>query len=73
MLAKTGTLVWTDVMNDRPLVRSKTLAGLLTTARGRLLNVAMFVNDVPLRKGETPKREGKVLGRLCEILVEQCP
>jgi D-alanyl-D-alanine carboxypeptidase/D-alanyl-D-alanine-endopeptidase (penicillin-binding protein 4) len=71
--AKTGTLVWQDLMNDRLLVRSKALAGTMTTAHGRRLIFAMFVNDVPLPKGVTATREGKVLGRLCEVIFEHCP
>jgi D-alanyl-D-alanine carboxypeptidase/D-alanyl-D-alanine-endopeptidase (penicillin-binding protein 4) len=71
--AKTGTLFWHDVMNDRLLLRSKALAGTLTTANGRELIVAMFVNDVPLPKGAEPTREGKVLGKLCEIIHQHAP
>jgi D-alanyl-D-alanine carboxypeptidase/D-alanyl-D-alanine-endopeptidase (penicillin-binding protein 4) len=66
--AKTGTLWYEDVMNDRALVRSKAVAGTMTTARGTNLVFAIFVNDVPLPRGTTPSREGKVLGRLCEII-----
>jgi D-alanyl-D-alanine carboxypeptidase/D-alanyl-D-alanine-endopeptidase (penicillin-binding protein 4) len=68
--AKTGTLWYADVMNDRPLLRSKALAGTMTTAHGNRLTFAMFVNDVPLPHGVTPSREGKVLGRLCETVYE---
>jgi D-alanyl-D-alanine carboxypeptidase/D-alanyl-D-alanine-endopeptidase (penicillin-binding protein 4) len=71
--AKTGTLLWHDAMNDRPLLTSKAIAGTLTTAKGRTLAFAMFVNGVPLSKGVTPTREGKTLGQLCEILVEDGP
>src|SRR5262249_41621866 len=46
--AKTGTLSWADLVNDRPLLRSKALAGTVTTASGRTLFLALFVNDVPL-------------------------
>jgi D-alanyl-D-alanine carboxypeptidase/D-alanyl-D-alanine-endopeptidase (penicillin-binding protein 4) len=73
VLAKTGTLVYHDGMNDRSLLRSKSLAGVLTTANGRELLVALFVNDVPLPKGATPTREGKVLGKLCEIIHQHAP
>ena len=45
----------------------------MTTAHGRELLVAMFVNDVPLPKGVTPTREGKVLGKLCEIIYQTGP
>jgi D-alanyl-D-alanine carboxypeptidase/D-alanyl-D-alanine-endopeptidase (penicillin-binding protein 4) len=71
--AKTGTLMWHDVMNDRLILRSKALAGTLTTASGRELFVAMFVNDVPLPKGVQTTREGKVLGKLCEIIYQNVP
>ncbi|HEV3255931.1 MAG TPA: D-alanyl-D-alanine carboxypeptidase/D-alanyl-D-alanine-endopeptidase [Gemmataceae bacterium] len=71
--AKTGTLLWHDVMNNRTLLTSKALAGTLTTANGRTLTIAMFVNGVPLPPGVTSTREGKVLGRLCEILVQHGP
>jgi D-alanyl-D-alanine carboxypeptidase/D-alanyl-D-alanine-endopeptidase (penicillin-binding protein 4) len=71
--AKTGTLGWHDVMNDRQLLTSKALAGTMTTARGRALTLAMYVNGVPLSKGVTPLREGKVLGKLCEIIYEHAP
>jgi D-alanyl-D-alanine carboxypeptidase/D-alanyl-D-alanine-endopeptidase (penicillin-binding protein 4) len=71
--AKTGTLMWHDVMNDRLILRSKALAGTLTTASGRELIVAIFVNDVPLPKGVQTTREGKVLGKLCEIVYQNVP
>ena len=45
----------------------------LTTASGRELIVAMFVNDVPLPKGVQPTREGKVLGKLCETVYQHAP
>ncbi|HEV3204534.1 MAG TPA: D-alanyl-D-alanine carboxypeptidase, partial [Gemmataceae bacterium] len=67
---KTGTLIWQDVMNDRLLLRSKALAGTMTTASGKNLVIALFVNDVPLQKGVDSTREGKVLGKLCEIIYQ---
>ena len=60
--AKTGTLQWQDLMNDRPLLTSKALAGYLTTKTGRELVFAMFVNNVHLPKGVTGSREGKARG-----------
>jgi D-alanyl-D-alanine carboxypeptidase/D-alanyl-D-alanine-endopeptidase (penicillin-binding protein 4) len=71
--AKTGTLYWHDVMNDRLLLRSKALAGTLTTAGGRELIVVLFVNDVPLPKNAESTREGKVLGNLCEVIHRYAP
>jgi D-alanyl-D-alanine carboxypeptidase/D-alanyl-D-alanine-endopeptidase (penicillin-binding protein 4) len=71
--AKTGTYVDSDLLNDRLYLRSKALAGVMTTRNGRPLVFAAFVNDVPLPKGIEPAREGKALGRLCEILHQYGP
>jgi D-alanyl-D-alanine carboxypeptidase/D-alanyl-D-alanine-endopeptidase (penicillin-binding protein 4) len=68
--AKTGTLTWDDIMNGRTLLTSKALAGTMTTASGRSLIVALYVNGVPLPKGVTATREGKALGELCEIIYQ---
>jgi D-alanyl-D-alanine carboxypeptidase/D-alanyl-D-alanine-endopeptidase (penicillin-binding protein 4) len=68
--AKTGTLWWEDTLNGRALLRSKALAGTMTTGRGRKLVLAIFVNDVPLPAGVTPAQAGRAIGRLCEILCE---
>jgi D-alanyl-D-alanine carboxypeptidase/D-alanyl-D-alanine-endopeptidase (penicillin-binding protein 4) len=73
VMAKTGTLVYTDLMNDRPLLRSKALGGVMTTKGGRELAFAVFVNDVPLPHGTPPSREGKVLGKLAEIIQQNAP
>lgn len=72
VFAKTGTLLWPDVMNSRGMLRSKSLAGIMTTATGRELTFAIFVNDVPIPQGIGPGREGKTIGKLCEILFETC-
>jgi serine-type D-Ala-D-Ala carboxypeptidase/endopeptidase (penicillin-binding protein 4) len=71
--AKTGTYDDADLINRRELLRSKTLAGVMTTAKGRSLAFALFVNDVPLPRGTGPAREGKVLGQLCEIIYRHAP
>jgi D-alanyl-D-alanine carboxypeptidase/D-alanyl-D-alanine-endopeptidase (penicillin-binding protein 4) len=71
--AKTGTLSWLDAMNGRTLLRSKALAGTLLTRHGKELVFAMFVNDVPLPAGVSTTREGRTLGRLCEIIFEDGP
>lgn len=66
--AKTGTLWWDDLANQRAILRSKALAGTLTTAKGKTLIFAMFVNDVPLPAGVLPSREGMLLGKICEVV-----
>lgn len=73
VFAKTGTLIWNDAMNGRSLLRSKAVAGVMTTANGTELAFAMFVNDVPLQSGIGSSREGKVLGKLCELLYTNGP
>jgi D-alanyl-D-alanine carboxypeptidase/D-alanyl-D-alanine-endopeptidase (penicillin-binding protein 4) len=73
VFAKTGTLVYDDNLNGRSLLRSKALAGVMTTAKGTELTVALFVNNVPLPKGVTATREGKMLGKLCEVIHEHGP
>lgn len=71
--AKTGTLGWRDFMNGRDLLSSKALAGYMTTAKGRELTIAFFINAVPLPAGVTSVREGKMLGHLCEVVYLNAP
>ena len=73
VLAKTGTFGDGDLLNGRLLERAKSLAGVMTTANGRALTLAVFVNDVPLPPGGDPIREGKVIGHLCEVLYQDGP
>lgn len=73
VFGKTGTLIWGDAMNGRLLLRSKALAGVTTTKAGTELSFAMFVNDVPLPTGVQASREGKVLGKLAEIIQQNGP
>ncbi|MBA4188532.1 MAG: D-alanyl-D-alanine carboxypeptidase/D-alanyl-D-alanine-endopeptidase [Planctomycetaceae bacterium] len=73
VFAKTGTLVWFDAANERVLLKSKALAGTMTTKAGTPLYLAIFVNNVPLPTGIGPGREGKLLGKLCEILHDAGP
>jgi len=68
--AKTGTLSYGDVLNGRSILRSKALAGTMVTAKGKPLVFAMFINDVPLPRGVQPAREGRTLGKLCEIIYQ---
>ncbi|MBA4064327.1 MAG: D-alanyl-D-alanine carboxypeptidase/D-alanyl-D-alanine-endopeptidase [Isosphaera sp.] len=71
--AKTGTLVWYDAANERSVLTSKALAGTMTTKAGTGLFFAAFVNNVPLPEGVGTGREGRVLGKLCELLHEHGP
>jgi D-alanyl-D-alanine carboxypeptidase/D-alanyl-D-alanine-endopeptidase (penicillin-binding protein 4) len=69
--AKTGTLVWDNLLVGRGLCTSKALGGYLTTAKGRRLAFAAFVNGVPLKDDLDTKRLGRDLGTLCEIVHEE--
>jgi serine-type D-Ala-D-Ala carboxypeptidase/endopeptidase (penicillin-binding protein 4) len=71
--AKTGTLGWRDLMGGRDLLTSKALAGYLTTAKGRELTIAFYINNVPLPAEVTSVREGKMLGSLCELVYLNAP
>lgn len=73
VFAKTGTLIYYDAANDRWLLRSKALAGTMTTKSGATLYFAMMVNNVPVPKDVGSTREGRVLGRLCEIIHDNGP
>lgn len=66
--AKTGTLYWRNVMNERYLLTSKALAGYMTTASERRLAFSLVVNNVHLESGSQTADIGRALGRLCEII-----
>jgi D-alanyl-D-alanine carboxypeptidase/D-alanyl-D-alanine-endopeptidase (penicillin-binding protein 4) len=69
--AKTGTLVWDNLLVGRGLCTSKALAGYLTTAKNKRLAFAAFVNGVPLNDGLETRKIGAELGKLCEIVHEE--
>ena len=69
--AKTGTLYWDNTMNGHTLLQSKALAGYLTTAKGRSLAFALFVNNAHLRDGVVSKTVGDDLAKVCEVIVTQ--
>jgi len=71
--AKTGTFFQPATRDRGAMLHCKALAGVTTTARGRELAFAFFVNDVPLPPGVDSTREARALGRLCEILYLQAP
>jgi D-alanyl-D-alanine carboxypeptidase/D-alanyl-D-alanine-endopeptidase (penicillin-binding protein 4) len=73
VFAKTGTYTDPDLLNDRPYLRSKSLAGVMTAANGRALYFAIFLNDMPLPQTGGTQREGKQLGHLCEVIYQNAP
>lgn len=67
--AKTGTLSWSNGMQNNSIMTSKALSGYGETAKGRQVIFAFFVNHAMI--GETgTERAGKDLGRLCEIVFQ---
>ena len=66
--AKTGTLYSENVMNGRTFMASKALAGYMTTATGRQLAFALFVNNAHIRDGVTTKTFGDDFGKICELV-----
>jgi D-alanyl-D-alanine carboxypeptidase/D-alanyl-D-alanine-endopeptidase (penicillin-binding protein 4) len=66
--AKTGTLLWENLLDDHFLVTSKALAGYLTTKSDRPLVFSFVVTGVAIDKQAETKTIAKVLGRLCEIV-----
>jgi D-alanyl-D-alanine carboxypeptidase/D-alanyl-D-alanine-endopeptidase (penicillin-binding protein 4) len=59
ILGKTGTLNLVDLLHDSAIVSSKSLAGYMTTAQGRQIAFAFFVNDVHTTdvRGKTETRK----------------
>jgi D-alanyl-D-alanine carboxypeptidase/D-alanyl-D-alanine-endopeptidase (penicillin-binding protein 4) len=70
---KTGTYTDNNLLMGNSHLRAKSLAGVMTTARGTTLVYAIFVNDVLLPPGVTGTREGRVIGKLCEIIQQHGP
>lgn len=66
--AKTGTLVWGDLLNHRTLLQSKALAGYVDAKDGRRIAFACFINLAPLRSSSDRDRVGRVLGTVAEKL-----
>jgi D-alanyl-D-alanine carboxypeptidase/D-alanyl-D-alanine-endopeptidase (penicillin-binding protein 4) len=73
VLGKTGTYTDANAQRGTSHLRAKTLAGVMTTTKGTALSYAIFVNDVLLPRGVTTRREGRVIGELCEILYQHGP
>lgn len=66
--AKTGTLVWGNLLQGRSLLQAKGLAGYVDAADGRTIVFAAFVNLVHLQHSADRDRIGRVLGTIAEKL-----
>jgi D-alanyl-D-alanine carboxypeptidase/D-alanyl-D-alanine-endopeptidase (penicillin-binding protein 4) len=71
--AKTGTYTDRNLLSGRGHMRAKSLAGVMTTAKGRTLVFCFFLNDVAMPKGVTAARHGRALGELCELIYLNVP
>jgi len=68
VFTKTGTLMWGNLLNDRPVMIAKGLAGYMSTAKGRELAFALYVNNTPMETGDDFGRIGRDQGRICEVI-----
>ncbi len=75
ILGKTGTLALVDLLHDSAIISSKALAGYMTTAKGRQVAFAFFVNDIHTTdvRGKTETRKltadtGADLARIAEAI-----
>jgi D-alanyl-D-alanine carboxypeptidase/D-alanyl-D-alanine-endopeptidase (penicillin-binding protein 4) len=68
--AKTGTLFFQNLLNNRYLVTSKALAGYMTTARQKNLAFAVFINNAHIATDADTTRVSRTLGRFCELVWE---
>lgn len=66
--AKTGTLIYDNLLNDDLLLTSKALGGYVTTSHHRELAFAIVINNLRLGTASEIGKIGQVLGRLCEML-----
>jgi len=69
VFAKTGTYAVDDPLNRRLLVTGKGLAGYVTSAKGRHLAIAVYVNNVAVSNepNETKRVVGQALGEIAAI------
>ncbi len=70
VFAKTGTLFFKNLLNDRYLVTSKALAGYMTTSKKKNVAFAVFMNNAHIALDTDTARVGKSLGRFCELVWE---
>jgi D-alanyl-D-alanine carboxypeptidase/D-alanyl-D-alanine-endopeptidase (penicillin-binding protein 4) len=68
--AKSGMLYGNNLLNGRHVLISHSLAGYLTARSGKELVFSFVVNGVHIDTVPQHKEIGKVLGHLCELVVE---
>ena len=69
VFAKTGTFVGVDLLNDKPMLLGKGLAGYTTTPAGRRLAIALYLNHLELADGRAPSEvAGQALGEVASAI-----
>ncbi len=68
VFAKTGTLISGNLLNDKPIMLAKGLAGYISTAEGRQLAFALYVNNTPMQTVNDLGRIGSDQGKICEVI-----
>ncbi|MGH9357885.1 MAG: D-alanyl-D-alanine carboxypeptidase/D-alanyl-D-alanine endopeptidase [Terriglobia bacterium] len=68
VFAKTGTFFYRDKLNHNKMVTSKGLAGYMTTADGRRLAFAIYVNHVSVPAGDNSDIVGRALAEIAEAV-----
>ena len=68
--AKTGTLFFQNLLNNRYLVTSKALAGYMTTSKRKNFAFAVFINNAHIATDADTTRVSRTLGRFCELVWE---
>jgi D-alanyl-D-alanine carboxypeptidase/D-alanyl-D-alanine-endopeptidase (penicillin-binding protein 4) len=66
--AKTGTILHSDLLNERGILLAKALAGYMTASSGRRLAFAFYVNNILLADPKDFQAVGNDLGKLAEII-----
>jgi D-alanyl-D-alanine carboxypeptidase len=73
VFAKTGTLYFSDRLNNRNMLNSKGLAGYVWTLSGRKLAFAAYVNHVAIADSDGAQMAGQALGAIAAAAYDAPP
>ena len=68
--AKTGTIMIGDPLNDRVNLAAKAMAGVMTTASGRQVAFAIYVNNSPMKEPKEMNAIARDLGAVAQAIYE---
>lgn len=66
--AKTGTIIELDIVNQRPFLKAKGLAGYMTTVQKKRLAFAVFMNNMPMEDLDQMMDAGRDLAKITEAV-----